>query len=117
MVCEDEKNVCPPLFHLSLGNPRCRYAWFVPNIFRISEAKWTDPKTDVNAHASPLCWRRFCGAHRHENSFLKKAARLAGAEERAEKRAESNRVNPAEKRPRESAFPRATALTMFRPRC
>src|SRR5256886_17409955 len=30
MVCEDEKNVCPPLFHLSLGNPRCRYAWFVP---------------------------------------------------------------------------------------
>src|SRR6266705_1741298 len=55
---------------------------------------------------------RFVGddsaGHRHENSFLKKADRLAGAEERAE----SNRLNPAQKRPRESAFPRATALRM-----
>jgi len=47
------------------------------------------------------------------HAILDEAERLA----RAEERAESNRVNPAEKRPRESAFPRATALTMFRPRC
>src|SRR6266704_985565 len=59
---------------------------------------------------------RFVGddsaGHRHENSFLKKAERPA----RAEERAESNRLNPAEKRPRESAFPRARALRMFRSR-
>src|SRR6266481_8802450 len=60
---------------------------------------------------------RFVGddsaGHRHENSFLRKAERLA----RAEKQAESNRLNPAEKRPRESAIPRATTLRTFRPRC
>src|SRR5882762_1820996 len=100
MVCEDEKNVCPPLFHLSLGNPRCRYAWFVPKyISNLRGEVDASPRqtSDVNAHASPLYWRWIPAGHRHGNSFLKKAERLA----RAEERAESNRLNPAEKRPRE----------------
>src|SRR5437879_7340635 len=56
---------------------------------------------------------RFVGddsaGHRHENSFLRKAERLA----KAEKQAGSNRSNPVDKSPRELAFARATALTMW----
>src|SRR5713101_7100540 len=151
MVGRAGKNVCPPLFHLSPGNPRCRYAWFVPK--QISNLRGeVDASHGVTGHEykcgsrhtrlAPFNERgrvergaeccdafrkffprpthtllRFVGDdsawHRHENSFLKKAERLAGAE----KRAESNRLNPAEKRPRESAFPRATTLRTFRSRC
>src|ERR1700720_536198 len=168
MVGRAGKNVCPPLFRLPLGNPRCRYAWF----FRLgihfesngrsgcllevrnqkSEGRGLDRyltalpamKYKCGLHVIPLAlfsergrvergaeccdaFRKFFPRPTHtlprfvgddsaghrQNSFLRKAERLA----RAEKRAESNRLNPGEKRPRESAFPRATTLRTFRPRC
>jgi len=54
MVCEDEKNVCPPLFHLSPGNPQCRYAWFVrpENISNLTGEADASQKSEVRSQKS-----------------------------------------------------------------
>ena len=69
MVCEDEKNVCPPLFHLSLGNPRCRYAWFVPqkqisNLRGEADASQKSEVRGLDRYLAALPAMKYkCGSH------------------------------------------------------